>query len=221
MRNTLLGILAAVCLWAGAISVSPDAEAHRVQREELFYYPSGKFLKQATLGYAQAGASLAWLRCVQYYGKHVRSDLQFDMMYHLCDITTDLDPRFEEPYTFGAFVLMTEGRRPEDGMKLLEKGRENNPQSWKIFFESGFIYYIGWKDYDKAAEYLAQAARMPGAPEYVSRFAAFVTYRAGEIETSILFWQELAQRTNNPELREKAIKQIEELEAQLAEEKSG
>ena len=134
MKNVLLGWLLAVSLWGGALLASPDVHAHKMEKEELFYYPSGAFLKEAVLGYDQAAAALAWLRSVQYYGEHVRSDQKFDLMYHLCDITTDLDPHFEEPYTFGSFVLLTEGKRPSAGMKLLEKGRAENPESWRIFF---------------------------------------------------------------------------------------
>lgn len=219
MPATLTALLVAAVFWGGATLVSPDAHAYRTERQELFYYPSGQFLKQVVLGYDQAASALAWLRTVQYYGQHAQSDRVFDMMYHLCDITTELDPHFEEPYTFGSFVLMTEGKRPSAGMQLLEKGRENNPNSWKLLFETGFIYYISWEDYPKAAEYFTEAARIPGAPEYTRRFAAFVTQRAGEIETSILLWQELAERTTNPQLREKARKKVEELTAELRERK--
>ena len=216
MKTTLLGCLLAVSFWGGALLASPDAQASKTEKPELFYYPSGTFLKQAVLGYDQAVSALTWVRAVQYYGEHARSDQVFDQMYHLCDITTDLDPRFEEPYTFGAFVLLTEGKRPSAGMKLLEKGRLENPESWKLYFETGFMYYIAWEDYPQAAKYFAAAAEMPGAPEYISRFAAFVTYRAGELETSHLLWKELAARTTNPELREKALKKVEELSAKLS-----
>ena len=50
-----------------------------------------------------------------------------------------------------AFVLISDGRNPKEGMDLLAKGREMNPNSWKIFFESGFVYYIAWQDVPKAA----------------------------------------------------------------------
>jgi hypothetical protein len=215
MRGPFISLLLAAGFWGGATLASPDADAYRTERQELFYYPSGRFLKEVVLGYDQAASALAWLRTVQYYGQHARSDRTFDMMYHLCDITTELDPHFEEPYTFGAFVLMTEGKRPRSGMDLLRKGRENNPRSWKLLFETGFTYYISWEDYEQAAHYFTEAARIPEAPEYTRRFAAFVTQRAGEIETSILLWQELAERTSNPELREKALMKVEELTAEL------
>ena len=220
MRETVGWILLAAVLWVGAMVTSPDAQAYRMEKEELFYYPSGQFLKEAVMGYGQGASALAWLRMVQYYGQHAQSDREYDMLYHLADIATELDPRFEEPYTFGSLVLLTEGKRPSAGMKLLAKGRENNPDSWKLLFETGFVYYIVWEDVETAAHYFAAAARIPGAPEYTRRFAAFVTQRAGELETSILLWQELSERTGNPQLREKALSKVEELKAQLEETRS-
>jgi hypothetical protein len=217
MKGTLFGFLVAVVFWGGAVVISPHASARRHEREELMYYPSGAFLKEAVLGYDQAAASVMWLRTVQYYGEHVRGDQEFDMLYHMCDVTTDLDPRFEEPYVFGSLVLLTEGKRPTAGMRLLEKGREENPGSWKVFFETGFAYYIAWENYPEAARYFARAAAMPDAPERASRFAAWATYRAGDLKLSLALWADLAERTRNPELRKRAVKKVEELSARLAE----
>jgi hypothetical protein len=221
MKAMLVSFLVATLLWGASVTVSSRAQAARVDTEELMYYPSGMFLKEAVLGYDHAAAALAWLRTVQYYGEHVTGDQQFDMLFHLCDVTTDLDPSFEEPYVFGSFILLTEGRRPSAGMRLLEKGREMNPDAWRLFFETGFAYYIAWENYPEAAKYFAAAAGMPGAPEQASRFAAYVTYRAGELATSLLLWADLAERTTNPELREKALEKVEELQAALAESGAG
>jgi hypothetical protein len=217
MVRILVSLALAAACWGGAVSVSSGSRRDRVEKPELFYYPSGQFLRQATMGYDQAASSLAWIRTVQYYGEHAKGDRRFDMLYHLCDVTTDLDPHFEEPYTFGSFILLTEGKRPSAGMDLLAKGRRENPQSWRIFFETGFTYYIAWENYREAARYFTEAARMPGAPEYAARFAAWVSYRAGETRTSLLLWQELAERTTNPQIREKALKKVQELTARLSE----
>ena len=133
----------------------------------------------------------------------------------MCDVTTDLNPYFEEPYIFGSFVLVSEGRQPQSGMDLLAKGRRMNPESWKVFFESGFIEYIAWQDIPKAARYLTRASRMPGAPEYADRFAAWVTYRSGDLRTSIVLWKELAEHSKSEVMRKKAQKKLEELTAEL------
>ena len=215
MRGTYLPFLIGAILWGGSTWTSARAEVEKPGQGEFIYYPNGAFLREVALGYEQAAASLAWIRTVQYYGEHTRTDKQFDMLYHMCNITTDLDPRFEEPYVFGALVLLTEGKQPTAGMKLLEKGRGQNPDNWRIHFETGFCYYIAWEDYQMASYYFSKAAAMPGAPEQAKRFAAWVSYRAGDLRTSLYLWADLAQRTTNPELREKAIRKVEELTREL------
>ena len=45
----------------------------------------------------------AWLRAVQYYGEHRRSDMRFTRMEHVFDILTSLAPGFLPAYVFGAF----------------------------------------------------------------------------------------------------------------------
>ena len=215
-KTTAIGLLLAAVFWAGSVWVGPRAERSDAVEQELLYYPSGKFLKNAVVGYAQAAAAVAWLQTVQYYGKHKRGDRVFDMMYHLCDIVTDLDPKFTEPYTFGSFVLFTDAGKPEEGFRLLQKAREKNPDSWEAFFESGFAYYVFAQDYPRAAGYFRKAAELPGAPEYTARFAAYVAQRAGELETSLVLWQELARRTDNPAMRKWAEEKIEEIQAKMA-----
>jgi hypothetical protein len=215
MRGALLALLAAVIVWAGANRISPRSDATLAGDRDLLYYPSGRFLKQAALGYDEAAASILWLRIIQYYGEHTKGDRSFGLLYHMCDVTTDLDPKFEEPYIFGSFVLISEGRQPAAGMDLLRKGRRMNPESWRLFFESGFVEYIAWEDTPKAARYFTRASRMPGAPEYADRFAAWVSYRAGDVRTSILLWKELAQHSRSEVIRKKAESKVIELTAQL------
>jgi len=217
----LIALGAAVLVWGGAIYISPPTDATLAGERDLLYYPSGKFLKQAALGYDEAAASVLWLRIIQYYGEHVRGDRTFNLLYHMCDITTDLDPHFEEPYIFGSFVLISEGRQPGPGMDLLRKGRRMNPESWRLFFESGFVEYIAWEDTHKAARYFSRASRMPGAPEYADRFAAWVSYRAGDVRTSIVLWKELAEHSQSEVIRKRAEQKVIELSARLEASSSG
>ena len=215
MRTALLSLAAAAFLWGAAVCVSPPTDATLAGERDLLYYPSGRFLKQAALGYDEAAASVGWLRIIQYYGEHTRGDRNFSLLYHMCDVTTDLDPHFEEPYIFGSFVLISEGRQPGPAMDLLRKGRRMNPDSWRLFFESGFVEYIAWQDTHKAARYFTRASHMPGAPEYADRFAAWVSLRAGDLRTSILLWKELAEHSKSEVIRKRAERKVVELTAEL------
>jgi tetratricopeptide (TPR) repeat protein len=178
------------------------------------YLPSGQFVEQAALGYRQLVADLTWFSAVQYYGGY-RKDYH-DLAYFegLIDIVTDLDPHFEFPYVFGAVVLSQDMRSLDAAIALLKKGIANNPTSWRLPFEVGFLYYIDAHDPEMAARYFDLASRLPGGDDRARRFAAFVYSRAGHTETSIRMWEEIMETTDEPYMREMARRYIEKLKAQ-------
>ena len=183
-------LLAAACVVAaGFVQAGAGARLGRTETDELLYYPSGYAVRQAALGYETAAADLAWLRAIQYYGEHRITDQKYDMIGHLMNVVTDLDPRFTQPYVFGAFVMAQELRQPERGLELLSRGLRANPDDWELAFQIGFLHYVCTHDYRAAARYFTLAARTPGHAEYVERFAAWTNERAGNADLAILLWK--------------------------------
>ena len=217
MLRSLGLVLVALLLWGASTALTAPARPSGKMTDELVYFPSGRFLRQAALGYDQAAAAVAWLRLVQYYGEHVRTDQDFAKIQHMADIVTDLDPRFEEPYVFASFVLLTDEADPEASLELLAKGRRNNPDSWKILLESGLTSYLGYEDYGAASTFFRMASTRPGAPEYLGRYAAFMTEQAGSPEAALVLWTEALERATMPEVRERIEARIADLKRQLAE----
>lgn len=218
MKNVLLALLVAVLLGASAGVVWFDGRLRPRDRlrDELLYYPSGKAVEKAALGHRATAADLAWLRAVQYYGEHKRSDRRFTLMAHIFDVITDLDPQFVSAYIFGGLVTAEDAGDVARGVALMEKGVANNPDSWQMAFETGFVQYVVARDYVAAARHFRRAAELPGAPESVVRFAAFASHLAGDPRASLFLWREFAQRTRNEAMREKAHEAIRKLEAAIA-----
>jgi hypothetical protein len=213
-RGLWMGLLvAAICL-AGAAGLerSQRARLQRIREEELLYYPSGVLVRQAALGYETAAADVAWLRGIQYYGEHRLSDQRYDMIGHVMDIVTDLDPAFTQPYVFGAFVMAQELKEPERGLELLTRGLRANPTDWKLCFEVGFLHYVCRHDYASAARYFTWASRMPGREDYVARFAAFANQRSGNAGMAILLWKEVLA-TGNEYMQDVARRELRRLGA--------
>jgi hypothetical protein len=186
--------------------------------EELSYYPSGQLLRPATLGHAESAADLAWLRAVQYYGEHRRTDLKFHRLYHVFDILTSLSPGFVPAYVFGAFALAQEGFDFEKAERLMLKGIEHNPRSGMLAFEMGFLYYVrvGGRDLRRAGEFFQQAARQPDAPPQSSRFAAFARQHAGDLRVAYELWQRVAEDSRNRYLRDIAEREMADIRRALA-----
>ena len=213
-RGVLVGTVLALLFVTSAAFVhqAERPRLEKVREEELLYYPSGFMVRQATLGYETAAADVAWLRGIQYYGEHRLSDQKFEMIGHVMDIVTELDPQFVQPYVFGAFVLAQEMKRPERGLELLQRGLRANPSDWKIAFEIGFLHYVCRHDPASAAHYFTLASRMPGHEEYVERFAAFANQRAGNTGMAILLWKHVLA-TGNKYMQEVAQRELRRLGA--------
>lgn len=216
-RRALVAWTVALVLLAGAHQLAGLA-ARRLPRphplEELSYYPSGRRLALATLGHRETFADLAWLRAVQYYGEHRRTDMRFTRLHHVFDILTTLSPRYLAAYVFGSFALAQEGRDFASAEALMRKGVEANPTSGRLAFELGFLYYVrpGGRDLARAAEYFERSVRLPGAPPSARRFAAYVRQNAGDFAVARALWQEVALGSENRFLREMAEREIAKID---------
>lgn len=183
--------------------------------EELSYYPSGEFLRPATLGQSETAADLAWLRAVQYYGEHRLSDNRFERMAHVFDILTTLSPSFVSGYVFGAFALAQEGHDFEAAEKLMLKGIEANPRSGRLAFELGFLYFVrpNGRDLGRAAEYFTQASRQPDGPAQSLRFAAYARQHSGNLGAAYELWKLAQETSTNRYMREIAEREMKRIAA--------
>ena len=184
---------------------------YRPYLHEKLFLPSGKFVQEFSLGYREIVADAVWLSAVQYYGDFRKGNHDLKYFRGLIDITTTLDPHFIFAYLFGALVMSEDTGAFDEGMDILKQGIARNPNSWQLPFEIGFLNLVNRRDARMAARYFELASRMPGAPEYTERFAAFVYSRAGDTASSIRLWEEYMEHAENPYLRELAERYIAKL----------
>jgi tetratricopeptide (TPR) repeat protein len=212
-----LGGLAVVgILLVGAKHLSGVLERTRSpQRDhaELTYFPTGPAIRAAAMGRSRLAADLCWLQAIQYYGQHRLTDRRYEYAETVFRTVTDLDPGFENAYVFGALVLHGDAQAPESAFSLLDKGIRHNPTSWRLVFERGFLAYLTAKNAPDAVRYLSQAARLPGAPPWVDRLAAFAATKAGDREVSLEMWRRVLENSENDEVRRIAREKLRELGA--------
>lgn len=202
----LVGLLALAASFGLNRVVGARIEAHRTPTsldEELAFYPSGKLLRPLTGGYMNVVADLLWLRAIQYYGEHRKTDLVFDKAAHVFRVLTDLDPGFVAAYRFGALVVIEDARSPEEGYELLRKGIRDNPHCWELMFDLGFHHFLA-DDFGKAAAYFRRAASLEPGNERIVRFAAYADKRRGGLDQAEEMWTEVLATTNNDRFREAA-----------------
>jgi hypothetical protein len=221
LRPALLIVGAVVICGLVATTVWVQKYRYRPYLHERLYLPSGKFVQELSLGYREVVSDAVWLSAVQYYGDYRKGNNDLRYFRGLIDIVTGLDPHFTFAYLFGALVISEDTGSFDEGMAILKHGMARNPSSWEFPFEIGFLNFINRRDLALAARYFELASKLPGAPEYAERFAAFVYSRAGENDSSIRMWEEYREHADNPFLKELAERYIQKLNAEAARKKAG
>ena len=193
-------------------SLAPDSSG----TAEVVYLPDAHLLRPLVLGYDNVLANVLWFRTISYFGSHYEGDRQYPWLARMCDLVTDLDPRAEHVYRFAGLILPWEANDVDGGIRLLEKGVRNLPESWLLHYYLGMTHYFFRNDADAAAEYLATAARLPGAPPLVTRVAALMYGRRANPGTTVQFLRELLKNAESEQMREVLTRSLEDAEFRAA-----
>lgn len=188
----------------GAVGVTHSALDQRGgdQRVEgLRFLPSGDYLKPVLLGYHHVVADVLWLRMIQVIGERTVSAKDYEWLSRGLDVVTTLDPHYDYAYQVGGVVLAELADRADLSNRLLEKGLAANPTVWQIPFYLGYNHFFYLHEYARAAEYMAQASRVPGRPDYLPPLAARLYAQAGSPETALEFLDMMWRQTENQAVR--------------------
>lgn len=170
--------------------------------QQLMYLPDGEYLRMASLGYRELAADLLWLQAIQVMGQGKVSEQEGRWLYQAIDTLTTIDPKFVRAYEAGSHALCTLVVLPRESNQLLEKGIRHNPQEWRLPFLLGINYYFEFADDEKAAEAMAMAARLPGAPENLARLAAKLFVSAKSPQQAVEFLAKVYEETTDENVRQ-------------------
>ena len=65
--------------------------------EEMMYFPSGSLLELASAGNETLIADFLWLRGIQYYGEHRRTDRSYPLAEHVFSTITEATQDAKKP----------------------------------------------------------------------------------------------------------------------------
>jgi len=227
--------MALAALFAACATAVVGYQASRASAETGIgqpFVPSPRFFLDFSPSFRTTIADAYWLQTIQYYGEHVKTDQEFDRLKPMLDIVSELSPRFERAYLFGAYALLEAGLA-NDAYHLLERGFAANPGAWRLATNLGILMYsYGPEDVkgEIAADWFEKAAAIPDAPDYVARIAARLLGEGGEVDKATALWAELyatgdkyskekalagldAILPKDPEARRRALEQARELMA--------
>lgn len=205
-------------VWQLQQRIDGQRAALHQERDELVLR-SGKLVKAMSLEYAPLMADIYWTRVVQYYGdKRARHEASFELLWPLLDLTTTLDPNLLVAYRFGSTFLAEPPPRgaghPEQGIALLERGIQANPEYWRFYEDLGFIYYFELKDYAKASAAFAEGSKNPDSQIWMKIMAAKIAAEGESLQTSIFLWSEVYQTAKDPQVKENALTHLQLLRAE-------
>ncbi len=192
-----------------------DRELGAEQKNERLYFPSGHFLKESSVGFREAHADYLWFRFIQYYGAFAKGLNNFRHFELLIDGITTLDPKFVEAYYFASLVTWSDLGKPYVSIDILKRGILNNPDTARLPFQIGLIYYVVDGDFIRAAYWYDQATQCSDATDLERRFAAFSRYRSGDNLGSLDMWQQMYETTDQPSMEMLALKMIELIQGKM------
>ena len=188
---------------AAATGARLDRAATAATRaDEPVYLPRAEYLRPMSLGWQNVLADILWFRTISYFGEHYRSNRTYPWLAEMCDLVTDLDPRAEHVYRFAGFILPWEANQADAGIRLLEKGARQFPDSWTFEYFLGFQSYFFKNDYEKALVHLRRAVQLPGVHPSVAQLVAVLSAEQYGPETALAFLAELEREVDSADLRE-------------------
>jgi len=181
----------------------------------LLYLPNGKHLKLLSLGHGSLLADWLYIWAIQYYSEYERGDRYRYVEHVFGDVIAELDPHYIDPYWLGALIMIVEAHDLDAGLRLLDRGFANNPDEWILPYLAGWECYHAGR-YERAADYLAAAAAVPGAPSHVARMRAGMVARAGDDRHALDLWRQLlADPRNDAATRAIAERQVRALRVRI------
>lgn len=169
--------------------------------DEPVYLPRAEYLRPMSLGWQNALADVLWFRTISYFGEHYRNDRTYPWLAAMCDLVTDLDPRAEHVYRFCGTVLPWEADQADAGIRMLDKGMRQLPDSWTLPYYLGFLEYFFKDDREQALAHLRRAAALPGAHPEVAHLAALLATEQYGPQTTLAFLSELERNADSADLR--------------------
>jgi len=162
-------------------------------------------------GFRNVLADVVWLQAVQVAGGRKLTPTEYDRLYVLLNVEADLDPKFEMPYFLGGLVLGESPLHVRDALRVFERGKVTHPADWRFPFYMGFTHYFSLGDGLAGGGAMAEAARLPGSPAYLTGLASRMLTEAREPEAALALLETITRQENDPVRRSVLERRVREV----------
>ena len=193
-----VAVLLAGAAVSGIAAVRLDRPEEAVRPPGLLYLPKGPWLRACALGQEQLLADMLYIWSIQYYATYGEDERYAYLEAVYEGAITELDPHYIDAYWMGALILSLEANDLEGALRLLDKGIENNPQSWRLAYVAGWEAFYH-RDYERAEGYFRVVESHPDAPPHIKRVRLALLEKAGRPEEALDEWIRLAEASPDDE----------------------
>ncbi len=210
-RSMVIGLL--VILIVAHVALVNKLTSDRVSlsgtesQDQLFVLPA-PILKVVALDYKGVVSDFLFIKGIVFIGGSTKqtgkgpveiqlNDTQWRSFYSVMDVTTDLDPYFQDPYYLTNAFLTWDAGMVQETNTLLNKGIRYRDWDWTLPFFAGFNSFYFLQQNERASEYLMEASRRPGASPILVSLASKLAFKANKTANSILFLEEMINKTED------------------------
>ncbi len=217
MRDAKVGAIGVLAAIAALTVVVPSERQLRVTYEqraevsEALYLPNPIVVVSLSFGYRKVLANYFWFKAINYFGKHHAGDRDYRWLYHMCTLVITLDPSMLYVYEFGATMLAWEANDADAAIRLLNKGIDTHPRSWKLYYLRGFTYYYFLNDGERAKNDFVRAAELPDVHPIVTRIAAKALALNDDPTQAIEFLEQSLRGEDNSAARAVIMERLRDL----------
>ena len=217
-KGWLLGAIAVLFIGQGLVSRAMFAPWVKNYSSHNVGVAPGLSIDQllaSVAGLREMVAGILWVQSDEYF--HTG---QFDAILPVIRLVTWLDPRQIEVYSTGAWHIgynFTDEQNRSDrryiplALRLLEEGVQNNPNTYELFYDTGYMYWHKIDDeYPLAVDWFKQAIAKPDIETIpaIKSILASAYQRNGQIDEALDYywkmqqeWQAAFDRTKDPQMR--------------------
>lgn len=142
-------------------------------------------LKRYNGGFSNFMAGLMWVQLLQQSSVQPIQEENVSWEFTHLDGITELDPQFDTAYAFGATFLSVIKQDQTGAGLILEKWVKRRPYHWRPNYLLGFYYFDELKDAARGAQYMLRAARMNGAPPWISALGVRILSETGALAQAL------------------------------------
>src|SRR5581483_2806028 len=147
-------------------------------------------------GLREMVAGILWIKADEYFDNG-----QFDAVLPIIRLVTWLDPRQIEVYATGSWHIgynFTDEQNRSDrryvpiALKLLDDGVHQNPDTYRLYHEYGWMYYHKVEDrYDRAEQLFEEAVSKPDVIPALKSMVAHAALKNGDPEKALQVFRNL------------------------------